>query len=133
VLADRLILSLLIIAAGLGAYAVWQRWTLRRASALAAASGKPVILYFRSDSCAPCTVQWRFLEQIQTEFGDTVTIEKIDADVEQAKSARYGVFTVPTTLIVDPDGSVRHANYGLTHPRKLTVQLRDVFTDGAGI
>jgi len=36
------------------------------------------------------------------------------------------VFTLPTTLIVDPHGTVRHANYGLVDARKLAGQLRKV-------
>ena len=86
--------------------------------------GKPAILYFRSDACAPCATQGRFLQQIQDEFGDRIVVEKVDADVEQAKAERYGVFTLPTTLIVDPKGTVRHANYGLADPHKLANQLR---------
>ena len=48
----------------------------------------------------------------------------MDADVDQAKAERYGVFTLPTTLIVDPMGTVRHVNYGLADTRKLASQLR---------
>jgi len=42
-----------------------------------------------------------------------IVVEKVDADVEQAEAERYGVFTLPTTLIVDPQGTVRHINYGI--------------------
>ena len=68
----------------------------------------------------------RFLQQLQAEFGDQIVVEKVDADVEQAKAERYGVFTLPTTLIVDPQGTVRHANYGLADTRKLASQFRAV-------
>jgi thioredoxin 1 len=117
---------------GIGAFAVFRYDHLRRASKAAVAIGKPAILYFRSDACAPCTTQGRFLQQLQTEFGDRIVVEKVDADVEPAKAERYGVFTLPTTLIVDPQGMVRHANYGLTDTRKLASQLRTLELGGAG-
>ena len=50
--------------------------------------------------------------------------------MEQAKAERYGVFTLPTTLIVDPKGTVRHANYGLADSRKLANQLRALQLSG---
>jgi thiol-disulfide isomerase/thioredoxin len=123
---ERLLIAFALALLGAGAFAVFRYDHLRRASKAAVAIGKPAILYFRSDACAPCTTQGRFLQQLQAEFGDRIVVEKVDADVEQAKAERYGVFTLPTTLIVDPKGTVRHANYGLADARKLAGQLRAV-------
>ena len=53
-------------------------------------------------------------------------VEKVDADKDQAAAERYGVFTLPTTLIVDRTGRVRHANYGLTDARRLASQLNSL-------
>jgi thioredoxin 1 len=128
---ERLLISLGLTLLGIGVFAAFRYGHLRRASKATAAIGKPAILYFRSDACAPCSTQGRFLQQIQAEFGDRIVVEKVEADVEQAKAARYGVFTLPTTLIVDPRGTVRHANYGLTDTRKLASQLRTL-ESGAG-
>ena len=121
---ERILITLGLALLGIGVFAVFRYDHLRRASKVAVAIGKPAILYFRSDACAPCTTQGRFLQQLQAEFGDRIVVEKVDADVEQAKAERYGVFTLPTTLIVDPRGTVRHANYGLADTRKLAGQLR---------
>jgi thiol-disulfide isomerase/thioredoxin len=123
---ERILITLGLTLLGTGVFLVFRHIHLRRASKATVASGKPAILYFRSDACAPCTTQGRFLQQIQAEFGDRIVVEKVDADVEQAKAERYGVFTLPTTLIVDPKGTVRHANYGLADARKLAGQLRTV-------
>jgi thioredoxin 1 len=84
------------------------------------------VLYFRSDRCAPCTTQGRVLQQIEEEFAGQVSIQQIDADLEREKAASYGVFTLPTTLIVDPTGQVTHVNYGLTDAGKLTQQLQSI-------
>jgi thiol-disulfide isomerase/thioredoxin len=120
------LLTVLLIALGFGAYAMGQRWHLRRASHQTGPvrSGRPAVLYFRSDHCAPCATQWRFLEQVQAQFGDGLAIEKIDADLESEKTERFGVFTLPTTLLMDARGVVRHANYGLADTRKLGAQVQ---------
>ena len=123
---ERFLITLGLALLGICVFAAFRYDHLRRASKAAVAIGKPAILYFRSDMCAPCTTQGRFLQQLQAEFGDRIVVEKVDADVEQAKAERYGVFTLPTTLIVDPKGTVRHANSGLAVTRKLAGQLRTV-------
>jgi thiol-disulfide isomerase/thioredoxin len=124
---ERLLVAAILIALSFGAYAVGQRLYLRRASRQVvglASTGRPSILYFRSDHCAPCTTQWRFLEQLQRQFGDKLAIEKIDADLEPDKAQRLGVFTLPTTLLMDAQGAVKYANYGLADLRKLLMQVQ---------
>lgn len=123
---ERLFIALVVICAGVGAYLAFQTWQRSRASSAFQPTGMPSVLYFRSDTCAPCATQARFLEELNRQFGDRVAFEKIDADVERERANRFGVFTVPTTLIVDAAGQVRHANYGLAEPAKLAAQLRDV-------
>ncbi len=123
-MADRMLIALIVIAAGVGAYLLLSLRQRERASAAVEPTGKRTILYFRSDSCAPCATQWRFIEMVRGQFGDQIAVEKIDADVESEKAARFGVFTLPTTLVVDAQGKVRHANYGLAEPVKLAAQLR---------
>ncbi|HEX9114988.1 MAG TPA: thioredoxin family protein, partial [Anaerolineae bacterium] len=78
-----------------------------------------------TSTCVPCTVQGRYLEQVQHDFAGRVAVEKIDAEVEAERASQFGIFTVPTTLIVDPAGRVRHINYGLTDARKLAHQIED--------
>jgi thiol-disulfide isomerase/thioredoxin len=124
---ERLLISAALVLLGTGGFLVFRLDHLRRASrataAVARPAGKPALLYFRSDACAPCVAQARFVQQLQTQFGDAIVVEKVDADKDQAVAVRYGVFTLPTTLIVDRSGQVRHANYGLTDARRLASQL----------
>ena len=123
---ERLLITLGLAILGVGIFLAFRYFHLRRASRETEAVGKPAILYFRSDACVPCSTQGRFLQQLQAEFGDEIVVEKVDADAEPATAERYGVFTLPTTLIVDPQGMVRHANYGLADTRKLAGQLRSL-------
>jgi thioredoxin-like negative regulator of GroEL len=126
---DRLLLTGLLIVGGILLFWVLRGWHMRRAGAAhraVAVHGRPALLYFRSDSCAPCVAQWHYVQQVLTQFDGKVAVEKIDADVEHEQAARYGIFTLPTTLIIDGAGIVRHINYGLTDARKLCEQLETV-------
>jgi len=129
---DRILIALVVMAVGVTAYLLLQGWQRRKASVAVAATAtsgttapdRPTILYFRSDHCAPCAAQSRYLDQLAGQLGDAVAVRKIDADIDADLASQFGIFTVPTTLIVDAAGQVRHANYGLADLGKLAGQLR---------
>ncbi len=83
----------------------------------------PTILYFASASCAACPSQTRYLEQLLAEWQDDLVIEKINTEADPETAVKYGVFTLPTTILIDQRGDVREINYGLTHTHKLTQQV----------
>ena len=126
---DRILLSLALIALLFVAYRLVQRRhlvRLRAARLQVGQSPQPSLLYFCSDHCAPCVTQEQFLRQLPDQVTRQVRIEQIDAEKESETAARYGIFTLPTTMLVDRQGSVRHVNYGLTDARKLASQLESV-------
>lgn len=137
---ERLLVAAALVALGLLVYRLFTaRHRARATGALAAAPVPEAIsafeaaaphpqtasvLYFRSEHCAPCLTQSHFLDQLAAQYGPRVMIRKIDADRERDAADRYGIFTVPTTLVVDAAGTVRHVNYGLADTRKLTSQVQ---------
>ncbi|MFW6069110.1 MAG: thioredoxin family protein [Chloroflexota bacterium] len=128
---ERILISLALIILLLVAYGLFQarhrvrvQKAVRRQVTLA--MGQPSLLYFWSDDCAPCVTQAQFLQQLPEQVREQVRVEKIDAEKEREMAATYGVFTLPTTMLVDGQGSVRHVNYGLTDVRKLTGQLESI-------
>ncbi|MFQ5419088.1 MAG: thioredoxin family protein [Anaerolineae bacterium] len=123
---ERLLIVLALTALGSGAFVALKQVHLRRLGRVAVADGRPTILYFRSDQCAPCVTQGRYLDKLETEWHGRVAIEKIDTDDEPDKAAQFNVFTLPTTLILDATGQVRQINYGLTDGRKLSMQVASV-------
>ena len=127
---ERLLLTLILALLGIVAFTTMRYWHMRRASkangTYPAPVDRPTLLYFRSDSCAPCVTQAHYLQALEHKYGSRVTIQKVDADVEPEIASRYGIFTLPTTLIVDRSGEVRHINYGLTATGKLAQQLEKV-------
>lgn len=123
---ERLLLSLLLIFLGVTAYYLFKRQHLHRVPAWSAGGNRPVLLYFRSDHCPPCVTQARFLEQLPETLTSRIAVEKVDVEKETKKANEYGVFTLPTTLLLDPGGAVRHINYGLTDAGKLARQVESV-------
>jgi thioredoxin 1 len=127
---ERLLLAALILILSMAillALRYWHRRRVREAALLALdASGRTTVLYFRSDSCAPCTTQAAYLRQIERDYDDRLAIRRIDTDLEPETAARYSVFTLPTTLILDSSGEVKHINYGLTAANKLARQLESI-------
>jgi thiol-disulfide isomerase/thioredoxin len=129
---ERAALLVLLAAVGLVAFYALRVVHMRRMSAAfqggpagaeTRADGKPTLLYFRADSCAVCPAQSRYLDQVAETWDGRVAIRRIDAEREPELAGRYGVFSLPTTILVDTGGQVRHVNYGLTDAAKLGRQV----------
>lgn len=121
---ERLLITTLLIFIGTSAYATFKRRHVRTLGDLeTAVSHIPTILYFASDSCAACPSQARYLEQLLSLWQEGLVVQKIDTAVEPETAVKYGVFTLPTTILIDQQGDVREINYGLTHTQKLTEQV----------
>ena len=125
----RLLLSLGLIAAGLGFYWLNNRLILGRAPTETldlgiGNAGKPVILYFTSPGCVPCkTVQKPALRQIKDALGEDLQVIEIDATEQPELANRWGVLSVPTTFVIDSHGQARHVNHGVARAEKLLKQL----------
>jgi hypothetical protein len=83
--------------------------------------GVPRILYFRSDHCVSCETQARLWEDLEPSVWQL--IERIDVDREEERARAYNVMTLPTTVVMDAEGDVKHINYGVVPPKKLYAQL----------
>jgi len=129
---ERFLIVLLLLMIGSGAYAAFRRAHLRRLNRRTAAAGQPTLLYFGSDKCAACPVQVRYLEELAQRWPGRLAIRKIDAEREPEKAAEYGVFTLPTTLVIDETGAVKQINYGLTSAHKLSRQVAGLQEQVAG-
>lgn len=123
---ERLILTLTILVLSWLAFQVFQWIHRQKATGAAATLAQPALLYFRSDTCAPCHTQAIFLEQVHQRYRGRVLFEKIDADTDLERARQYGVFTLPTTILVDGQGVVKQINYGLTDSHKLSRQLETI-------
>lgn len=128
---ERIVIALIIIVLSVGAYAMGTRWQIARVrhrTDLPLRPGVPAIVYFWSETCAPCkTVQTPALKQLQDELGhDGVQIISIDALRQTEAADAWGVLSVPTTFILDRSGQARRVNHGIARAAQLRQQIEVV-------
>lgn len=103
----------------------WLRRTIRVDQTLLN-GGRPTLLYFYSDDCAPCRLQQSpILASLRRTMGESVLFQEYDAVAHPDIANRYRVLTVPTMVVIAPDGRVVAVNYGVTQSAKLQRQLAD--------
>jgi thiol-disulfide isomerase/thioredoxin len=131
---ERLLFTLVLLAAGVFAYQLLIRQQMRHTTALVQTDpllrdlkrGVPAIVYFTTPTCAPCrTVQTPALARLQCEYGDCIQIVRVDATEHPEDADRWGVFSAPTTFIIDGNGRTRAVNHGVADDRKLKRQLQE--------
>ena len=64
----------------------------------------PVVVDFWAEWCGPCKMIGPALEELSDEFGEKVTIAKINIDENPDAPAKYGVRGIPT-MILFKDGA----------------------------
>jgi thioredoxin-like negative regulator of GroEL len=89
--------------------------------AATSASTEPYILYFTGENCTVCrTHQEPALAKLAG-----VRIDKIDAIAERQLADRFHVYTLPTTVVMSPEGRSLNVNYGYAPANKLQRQLAE--------
>ena len=71
---------------------------------------KPVLLDFYADWCGPCRMVLPIVEEIAGERDDVI-VAKINVDDEPELAERFGVFSIPT-LVVMKNGEVVNKSSG---------------------
>lgn len=134
-MSERLLIAALIMAAGALAWFAMNRAALRRLHDSAPRDpllntlrpGAPAIVYFTTPSCAPCkTQQMPALKQLQAELRAPVQVIQVDATEDTEAADRWGVFSAPTTFVLDREGHPRHVNRGVASADLLRRQLEAV-------
>ena len=82
---------------------------------------EPYILYFTGDGCTVCKTHQ---EPALARLAD-VRVDRVDALEQKELAERFNVYTLPTTIVMAPDGKPLHVNYGYAPAPKLERQLME--------
>lgn len=116
--------GVLVSRAGLGA---WRDRRRRRAISgpplPELAAGETTILLFTGFLCTDCARQKEILEDVGTRVGRW-RVHEVQAAREHSLAARFGVESVPATVLLDRAGQPVAVNYGLVEADVLLGQCR---------
>jgi thioredoxin 1 len=130
---ERFLILLAVLAVAAAAYLAWRAHQRRRLAAVAeqvAPSAvaqlvdgtRPAVLYFTTPDCAQCRLQQApILSQLAAKVN--VAVHKLDAVEQEALARFYGIMTVPTTVVLDPQLRPVAVNHGVTPLPKLLAQV----------
>jgi thiol-disulfide isomerase/thioredoxin len=90
------------------------------------ASHVPRIIYFTTTSCVVCRMQQQpVMEELLDKLPE-LEIRKYDAVEKRELADRYGVLSVPTTVVYDRDGELVGINRGFAPAAVLYAQVTGV-------
>jgi thioredoxin-like negative regulator of GroEL len=133
---ERVFITIALIALGVVLCRVFNAWHLRRARTTASmdpllvnySQGLPGVLLFTADFCAPCkTVQQPAIRRLVEQVGEgNIQVFMVNVEKNPDMAQRWGVMSLPTTFILDRNGSPRDVNHGVTSTEKLKRQLEAI-------
>lgn len=82
----------------------------------------PELLQFSTPSCGQCPQQAEILQSLAAKRSD-VEFETVDATEATAEANKYGVRSVPSTIVLDDDGNVVSKFDGLTQATEIETVL----------
>ena len=69
----------------------------------------PVLVDFYADWCGPCKMMAPIVDELAGEFEGRAKIAKLDVDSNQKTSAKYGVRSIPTMIVLQGGKPVAQA------------------------
>ncbi len=88
----------------------------------------PVIIDFYADWCGPCQSLAPVLEELSNEYGDKLTIYKVDTEAEQELAGAFAIRSIPSMLFIPKDGQPQMAQGALpkTELKRIIKEVLDV-------
>jgi len=89
-----------------------------------AATDRSGLLVFTSPTCAPCKFQQLpIIDRILLDWRDKIEVEIVDVTEQPDVAAQYGVWSLPTTIVLDAQRRVIAINQGVALEKKLREQI----------
>jgi thioredoxin 1 len=88
---------------------------------------KLIVADYTASWCGPCKIVAPLIDKLATEYGDRVTVVKIDIDENKDNAKKYGIRSIPAVLIFR-DGEMVESLFGSkpyeTYSDSLETQLK---------
>jgi len=82
-------------------------------------ASNPVLVDYWAEWCGPCKMIAPILEEIASEYGDKITVAKLNIDDNPQTPPKYGIRGIPT-LMLFKDGNVEATKVGALSKSQLT-------------
>ena len=106
-------------------YRGWRRVNHLHDPALS--QGQPTILFFTGERCSVCQYRQKpALAELSDGLNGSLRVLEMDAAKEAGMARRFGVLSLPTTVVLAPDGTVGAVNYGFAPRDQLEAQVRNL-------
>jgi thiol-disulfide isomerase/thioredoxin len=90
-------------------------------------SGVPTVVYFTTPDCVTCKAAQRpALRALESQLDGKVQVIEVDALSQPDLARKWNVLSLPTTFILDRNGTPRQVNHGFASAAKLMSQLQRV-------
>lgn len=124
---ERIVIAMAIVSIGLLAYQslLWmQRRRVAQGSKRGGRTGRSALLVFTSPTCAPCKLQQLpIVDRVLVDWHDKIDFDLVDVAERPEVAIQYGVWSVPTTIVLDAQRQVIAINQGVVFEKKLREQL----------
>lgn len=121
--------TLVAVFGGLWVWIGWRRRIVMRGGArdlwtsFGGAPAEVLVLAFTTPECLPCkTVQRPALEALERQHPGRIVFSEVNALEAPDLARRFGILTVPSTVIIGRDGEVRAINHGTALTERLVTQ-----------
>src|SRR6266550_9197118 len=85
-------------------------------------AGKPVLVDFWAEWCAPCRMLSPTIDAIAEQFGESAGVVKVNVDDNTSTAQRYGIKGIPT-LILFSDGKEVERVVGATSKESISKMI----------